>query len=359
MAAAVAAALSSTPPIGSAAAQTLTNHKGLQFFDGQLQYYSSSVQAQLISRAKSMGIGWVRLLYSQNQLDSFCTSRPNVSSMDATVNALRAAGIQTLALIGQTNKCDSTNGVGGWVPPKSPSAWVAHFVTPVIYHLAAQGIHNYEIWNEANGAWDWPPAVNAAAYTTLLCNAYVRAHSIDGQANVIGGALSGTSGSSVLDTTFLSAMYAAGARGCFDAIADHPYPANGPTNNTLRGGSHNWERMYLTSPSLAGIMASHGDSNKQIWVTEIGCSNDAEFGGRTVMSCSQTQLAQMVTDAFNRPANGFAQLGPIIWFEFADYPASMYGCRANSADACYGLFTSNWSPKPAPVSAMTLANGLW
>src|SRR5262245_29556938 len=60
---------------------------------------------------------------------------------------------------------------------------------------------------------------------------------------------SGTSGSSMLDTTFLSAMYAAGAGGCFDAIADHPYPANGPKNNTLRGGSHNWERMYLTSPS--------------------------------------------------------------------------------------------------------------
>jgi hypothetical protein len=348
--AAFAAASSSAPPIVSAVAHTLTNHKGLQFFDDQLQYYPPSSQALLLSWAKAMGIGWVRLLYSQNQLDSSCTSHPNVSSMDATVNALSAAGIQTLALIGQTNKCDSSNGVGGWVPPKSSRAWVAHFVRPVIYHLAAQRIHNYEIWNEANGAWDWPPAVSPAAYTRLLCDVYSTAHLIDSQANVIGGALSGSSGASMPDTSFLSAMYAAGAHGCFDAIADHAYPGNGPTNNTLRGRSHNWERMYLTSPSLSSIMARYGDSQKQVWVTEIGCSNDGE---RTVNSCSPAQLAQMITDAFNYPANGFPQLGPIIWFEFLD----MYKCRASNA--CYGLFTSDWLAKSAPVKAMTCANGLW
>ena len=318
-------------------------------------YMTSSELTTVISRMQAMGVKWVRMIFSQQELAWGCYPLQYGPTgggvgMDATVNTLKAASIDVLAIIGQTNTCSSTTGGTGWVPPKDVPSYIQQFVKPVVSHYTALGVHNWEVWNEPNGNWDWPPAANASQYTTLLCQSYAAIHAADPSANVL-ASLSGTYGtvnSGILDTTFLSQMYTAGARDCFDAVATHPYSESGP-NLTLRGGQDNWGRMYASNPSILSIMTSHSDSAKKIWITELGCiTGNTSF---TWFKCTEQQLTQLITDAFNFSTNGFPNMGPIFWFEYQD----VTNCSSSEPECYFGLYRADGSPKTTAVNAFTAA----
>jgi hypothetical protein len=359
----------SQPQTITAASGSATNHKGIQSFNGQPQYYPASYVSSMITRWQAAGVAWARVPVLQIDLDPSCTGTLNFGALgsgvgiDSLVSNLASVGIEPLFLVGGVGACNSSTGAaGGWIPPANTAIWANNFAAKVAAHEGPLGHHNYEIWNEENGSWDWPPAANAGQYVALLCAVYSAIHAADPSANVIVGGLSGTQGTTILDTTYLSQMYAAGAHGCFDAIADHPYPDNGPTNNVLRGGTNNWDRMYFTNPSLHSIMAANGDGSKKIWVTEIGCGTAGQSisNGYQITACpDQAHQAQMVTDAFNYAANGFPNLGPIVWWE--DHDTNGATCNAFNTtplDSCSGLWDGNLNPKSA-VTAYKNASGIW
>jgi hypothetical protein len=83
---------------------------------------------------------------------------------------------------------------------------------------------------------------------------------------VLGGAISFN------DRGFLNGMYAAGAGGNFDALSFHPYTQGHAPDWSAPG--QEWYSFVLAVPQMAQTMAAHGETDKPIWITEVGWSTD-------------------------------------------------------------------------------------
>ena len=80
--------------------------------------------------------------------------------------------------------------------------------------------------------------------------------------------------------TFVERMYAAGAKGSFDALAYHPY-LYAPDN--VRFSKSGARELY---DGIRQQMVDNGDGGKQIWATEYGESDDGRgrrHTGRTYL----------------------------------------------------------------------------
>jgi len=155
-----------------------------------------------------------------------------------------------------------------------PSTLDAIFRFGVFSALAAQryasvGVNHFEVWNEANIWLFWEPTPNPELYTVLLKTTayFLRAANPNVKIVTTGMAPAEYRNDSRLafvNRTFLSRMYAAGAKGSFDYVGVHPYsfPVH-PLEPSQ------WNTFYRL-PELFGVMVSHGDGDKKMWATESG-----------------------------------------------------------------------------------------
>jgi polysaccharide biosynthesis protein PslG len=138
------------------------------------------------------------------------------------------------------------------------------------------------MWNEPNcigGCSNGSPQ----QFVQVLRAGYQGVKSADPHAMVISGGVSGN------DAGWIAKMYAAGARGYFDALAVHPYqePANIPPD-TPSGGI----KYRLTSlPLIHAQMVRNGDGATPIWLTEFGWTT-ADTGPKIGVD-AQTQAAYL------------------------------------------------------------------
>ncbi|MBS1370199.1 MAG: cellulase family glycosylhydrolase [Lentisphaeria bacterium] len=138
---------------------------------------------------------------------------------------------------------------------RHPEEWRS-FVRACARHYKGK-LRIWEIWNEQDGGF-WKPNPNAAQYVPLLKIAYEELKAADPENIVIVGGLCGW------NTGYLRDMYAAGARGYFDAIAVHPY-GWGPDRSIFQQ-----KRMA----EFKAAMAERGDAGKPLWITECGGSTN-------------------------------------------------------------------------------------
>jgi hypothetical protein len=330
--------------------------------------------AAAIVRYQTIGATWLRTLASPVEMGCSPSGTDSFGLLDYLLGKLNTAGIRLLLDIGQTvasGNCGSFNGGAGWLYPASYSLWTADFVTPVVAHYAALGVHNFEIWNEPNGC-DWNGtcsispnlATQAAAFETMMEDSYAAAHAADPLAFVL-ASLSTSSGDPSYAPCFLQAMFNAKAATNMDALAAHPYPNNGnyPTQGagvTLTGTGSGWLLMFSTlttnpqcpsTPNLLGVLEANGfPSTTRIWVTEIGCGNDGQSGNQSYFYCSQTQQATLMSAVFSQTANE-ANLGVI--FPYEDHDVVGNPCN-NPTDTytneCAGLFNGSYVAKPAATA---------
>jgi hypothetical protein len=189
-------------------------------------------------------------------------------------------------------------------------------------------VTTYEIWNEENDTQAWGQAFTPAEYTALLQAAYAAIKSAYPGARVIAGGFApapdASDGTSYEPVTFLTDMYADGAQGSFDAIADHPY-----SFPDLPDQSDSWNPFtYL--PTLHQIMAENGDGAKQIWLTEYG----APTSGVSNAVTPEFQ-AESITEAFQWAQN-YTWVGPLFIFDWEPSPYDTYGD--------YGIYNSDGTP---------------
>lgn len=136
--------------------------------------------------------------------------------------------------------------------------------------LAARYAHHphvaYETWNEPNSRafWNTGRKKNAWQYVPLLRSAYARIKAADPDATVLAG------GILFSDFAYLRDMYAAGAKGHFDALALHPYNHDHPPDWSEPRQEH--LSFNVGVPEIIKIMAEHGDAAKPVWITEVGWS---------------------------------------------------------------------------------------
>ena len=243
----------------------------------------------------------------------------------------------------------------------SPSpADFAAFAKAAATKFAPLGISTFEIWNEENDTQPWGAAFSPAEYTALLRASYAAIKSANAKAEVLVGGLAAepnaSRGASYEPVTFLTEMYAAGAKGSFDAVADHPY-----SFPDLPQQTNSWNPFtYL--PTLHQIMVEHGDGSKQIWLTEYGAPTSGVAAAvkhrsgsseprrrRPASPPTRHRLlfqAESITDAFDW-AQQHSWVGPLFVFDWQSSSYDTYGD--------YGIFNANGTPTRAAAAFSTAA----
>ncbi len=184
-------------------------------------------------------------------------------------------------------------------------------------------IQAYQVWNEPNIYPEWGErAVDAAAYTEMLCRTYAALKAVDPAIIVISGALAPTAaldGRNISDVFFLQQMYDAGVQGCFDVLAVNGYGLrSGPTDRRMRPMVMNFARNQW----IRDIMVANGDADKPIWISEMnwnpvpGPEEEADIAGRyNYGQVTEEQQARWVPLAYQRAAEEWPWVGVInLWY---------------------------------------------
>jgi hypothetical protein len=284
---------------------------------------------------KAMGVTSVRLEANWYGMQPNGPSDDDWASLDQLVASVQAAGLTADLVIDGCPPWAAAAGAQGddFAQPASPAQF-ATFAGSVAAKYGAKGVKYFEIWNEPNISQFWAPKPDPAAYTADLVAAYAAIKSVDPSAVVLSGGLSpATDTSTSYDPrTFLTDMYADGAKGSFDGLGDHPYTYPLAPDDNNAGSA--WSQMAQTSPSLRSIMAENGDSAKRIWITEYGAPTS---GPNSVGESAQsTDLAQAIS-----------QVKQLTWIgSFYIYTWSDLSALADT-DNGFGVLTENNTQKPA------------
>jgi len=219
--------------------------------------------------------------------------------------------------------------VEGWFdtyPPKDLSDWEC-YVSQTVQNYKHR-IKHWEIWNEENGVDFFRPLPDAKAYTELLKVAYKAAKTADPDCVVVLGGLQMNGiipnpWSKVKVSDYLEDLYEAGAGQFFDVCNIHPYvlPSEGAGY-----------MMKLIQDTLS-LMARYGDSEKPLWITEVGC-------GATSPDAEKVQ-AQLLADTFES-ASKETRIKRVFWFLLRDMQSDLLG-----PEGSMGLFSYQGRPKPA------------
>ncbi len=308
---------------------------------------------QLASRLdgiKASGARWIRLDFDWSLIQPKDSQTYDWAEYDRIVGAINARNIAILAILDYTpawarqSSCSSTNKCA----PASTSQF-ASFAAAAAHRYETKGLHYWEIWNEPNNLVFWQPAANPMQYTALLHDTYIALHTADLQAYVITAGLSpqATGNGSYAPYDFLAGMYAAGAHGYFDAVADHPYtfPLT-PADNA----DDAWTQMARPNLSLRSLMVANGDGGKKIWITEFGAPTGGPGPVSTVSNpnlsanpfvVDEGRQALILTDAINL-YHTYDWAGPFFYYTYQDA-----GTDPSTNENFFGLITAPGIQKQA------------
>ena len=245
--------------LGAHDGQALTVAPGEKGIMALSDDYTSAQQDHALNDLRSMNTQWVRIAQSWDAIEP-AEGRFDWSHYDQLVPKIVSSGIKPMIVI--------TFGTPAWARPARSSvetvptdlAGFREFCTKIAQRYASQGVHAWEIFNEAifhN---------SAVAYGPVLKTAYRAIKSVDPSAEII------TSGNPVnkvskygSGVSWLRDLYDLGYRPYFTAVGAHPYDYS-----TLPSRGGNWRYMEGNDPSMRSVMIAHGDGAKKIWVTEYG-----------------------------------------------------------------------------------------
>jgi hypothetical protein len=203
------------------------------------------------------GIQWVRSDFAWFDMEP----SPSVhmfSEYDRIVTTASAHGLRVIALVTQYGippfyRQDRTN----WMSPPADPQDYKRFAQALATHFRGR-IQLYELGNEPDLDWAWPPAANVAAFSALLKAGYQGIKAGDPRAKVISAGLS-----NVNPEPFLQGMYDNGVKGYFDYFGFHSYSWPRSADDTVNA------TPFGRLATLRQLMLNNGD-NKQIMVTEVG-----------------------------------------------------------------------------------------
>jgi hypothetical protein len=294
------------------------------------------------------GIRWVRANISWSGGEPTAKGQLNqgwLAEIDYAVTKATAAGMQVLMPI--------ADGVPYWASadparyqdasgPRWNKYWrprsftdYADFVRTVVNRYRPMGVHTYEVWNEPNHPYFWPSGPNAAEYASMLAATYPVVKQADPSATVLMGGLSKS------DYNYLQALYAAGGRQHFDAVAVHPYAGNvDPTVCWNQAGTAKLAvDAFCAIEEVRRTMVANGDSAKAMWLTEFGWSTTTAAYG-----VSEATQAAYLTKAFTK-LQSYPYVKAAFWYSFRN-TYWLYDAPANFA-ANTGLLRTGFAPKPA------------
>jgi hypothetical protein len=292
--------------------------------------YTSAQQDYALNDLKSMNTQWVRIAQSWAAIEP-TKGRFNWSHYDRLVPKIVSRGIKPMIEI--------TFDTPAWARPVGSTvttvptdlAGFADFCTRIAQRYAPQGVHAWEIFNEAifNNS--------AAAYGPVLKAAYQAIKAADPDAEII------TSGNPVdkvskhgSGVSWLQDLYDLGYGPYITAVGAHPYDYS-----TLPSRGGNWRYMEGNDPSLRSVMIAHGDGAKKIWVTEYGYPSCSPKNS----AWTESREAQYLQDAY-ATLQKKSWAGPLMWYSYRDH-----GTTKSTPENCYGIVRKDFTLKALPYNA--------
>jgi hypothetical protein len=290
----------------------------------------------------SLGVGWVRgfVPWAQFEQAQGQLNESRVDALEASLATLPKGTKVILDVVGTPQwETGSSNSA---LPPRNPEDY-ARFAGAMAKRFAGR-VAAWEIWNEEDASLWWASGPEPAAYAALLKATYPAIKTVDANAKVVLGGLTGN------DYEYLEQLYNDGAKGSFDAVAVHTdtiCDVESPYEILRNGGNdqriNRW--AFLGYRTVHEVMQAHGD-NSPIWMTELGWStssqvcNSGAFAGQKPGGVSPEQQATFLAQAYHCLAQDpYVQVG--IWFGLEE--TEPFGSPRGS----YGLLDSNLVPKPA------------
>jgi hypothetical protein len=200
----------------------------------------------------------------------------------------------------------------------------------------------YIVWNEPNLATEWegrPP--DPVGYTELLCAAHAAVRAADPQALVVSAGLAPTNHNNdqaLDDRLYLQAMYAAGAAGCFDVLAAHPYGFAYPPDDPY--GAHDGLNLARLT-DLRAIMIEEAGGEKPVWATELGWTTDPMGAGQQWLRVSEEEQGRYLVGAIERASQEWPWLERIAVWNMS------VGLPPDDEKRGYSILADDGTPKPA------------
>jgi beta-xylosidase len=305
-------------------------------FATSLDSLSPTALNQRLAAMQATGATWVRFDLSWNTVQPNDASSYDWETYDRIVAAINAHHLHGLAILDFTPSWARSAACANskMCPPKDPAQF-AVFAAAATKRYQSKSLRDWEIWNEPNIAFRYHPATNPASYTAILKAAYMAIKRTDPRAFVVAGgtAPSESNATNLTPADFLTALYANGAKGYFDAVAVHPYTyPDSPADNLPLSA---WGQMT----TMHNIMAANGDGGKKIWITEYGApTNGPDLANNHV---SEAQQAKILSDAIS-VFRSYSWSGPFFWYDYQDT-----GSSPQTSENFYGLVRADGSYKPA------------
>ena len=261
--------------------------------------------------------------------------------VDLMVDAANARGMSVLGTLVSSPGWAVDPGLPAVSTPPASAATYGDFAGAVASHFRGR-VAAYEIWNEPNAVASWtsgPQGPEPAVYAGLLKAAYPKIKGADPSALVIGGVVGAVVSFFALTmdpVTFIEQMYAAGAKGSFDALSFHPYQYT----TMFSAGGNLANSPILQVAALHDRMSANGDGGKKIWATEYG---------EPTSSVDEATQAAYLTD-FLAKWRTLPYAGPAYVYTTRDRNTG-----SGAPDDTFGLYRSDWTPKPAQSAVQALA----
>ncbi len=295
----------------------------------------------VLDRIANADASWIRIDIGWASLEAEGRGRYADWYVRLIDNVLREAdrrGLRVLAMF-WTTPAWANGGEGTRALPTD----VADYARALRWAASRWGrtIDAWEIWNEPNSD-RFLVGGSPARYARLLCAAYRRVKAVDSSPVLTGGL-------EYNDESWLRRLYQAGGRGCFDAVATHPYVAPSDAPPEARDVGEIWRLTH--TPAVRRVMRHNGDGGKRIWMTEIGwstgISDDPDPWDQGVTKRVQ---ASFLKRAIRLVRDRYRYVGPIFWYRDVD------GRRGDVHEDGFGLLRRNLKPKPALRAFRIAAN---
>ena len=291
------------------------------------QYPGDRDLERIISLMQGAGVGWVRLDFLWGDIEA-AEGRFDFAKYDNIVKLLKSKGIQILGILHYSTNWASS--CGEWnCPPKDNQVFV-NYASKVIQRYKDQ-VKYWEVWNEPDSATYWKQQDSLKSYCVLLKEVYIAAKKIDPECKILNGGFANGLGS-------INHLYDNGAKDYFDILNIHFFQSPLLGKNIIKA--------VASYPKLAyKIMARNGDSNKKIWITEIGCPGvkmglevDNWWMGKNP---TETQQAKWLKDVYAELLKN-PQVEKIFWAFFRDTKKHF-----NTGVDYFGLVRWDYSAKPS------------
>jgi YVTN family beta-propeller protein/VCBS repeat-containing protein len=320
-----AVSLTIVPPAANAIDQRATS---VAIHVPDLLFYSQDQINTALDALQSVGVTDIRVLVAWAAVEPV-QGMDDWSAVDRVVNSAAARNIKVLGVLNSTPTWAAVPNTFPLAGMPSDNAQFAAFAGLAAARYKGK-VTAWEVWNEPNSITFWQPGPNAAQYTALLKAAYPAIKAADPNAVVVAASVGSTLdwfGLTENPVRFVSEMYDAGAAGYFDALSFHPYHYTTPFT---QGGSY-YESPLTQVNRIHDLMVANGDGYKKIWATEYGEPSSA---------AGDANQAAYLGD-FLRGWRTLSFAGPAFIHTLVD------NANADPAEASFGLFHADWTPKPA------------